>query len=362
MKTILLEGSVLSKQVANGISNYLSNLVLYSSQPEPALNFNTRVMVRNGYDKNIFIKELRLPKSKFLLVSERDFFNSLIFGRLSESVDLFHSPYMFLPPKGSKRFNLLTVHDLINLENPFNLRNKSREIMLRMAISRADHFICISNSTKQKLKEHFPRLSEEQLHTIYQGIDGLFLSSLEGEAAEIALGEPYLLYVGQRSGYKNFNSLLRFLALTSWKSKLNVLCVGGGNFTLKESQDIESYKLKNVVKHVGYTTNLQLKYLYENAFALAYTSLHEGFGLPIIEAMACGCAVLCGNFSSMKEVSSNHAILMNDFSVESFENALAGVTEFTQKRKSEARVYAQQFTWEKTSNNTIKLYGDLLGV
>jgi glycosyltransferase involved in cell wall biosynthesis len=361
MKSVFLEGSIFSTQIASGISNYLCNLLYYLKGQERKCGFQSKALVVHGYKRNVFIKQKNIQKEQLILQSKATFFYNILTGSLNCPATIFHSPYMFLPPRSEKHINLLTVHDLINFEKEFSVRDYLREKLLKTAIERADHFICISQTTKNKLKEKFPHLDEKRMHVIHQGIDELFIGNQKGSQSGIEIDKPYLLYVGERTGYKNFDSLLKFFSSAFCRKDFNILCVGGGSFTHKELYELHRLDIEKKVKHVGFIATSQLKFLYENAFALAYTSLHEGFGLPIIEALASGCPVLCGDFSSMKEISSKYSILMKDFSPKSFEDAISRIESISTQQKLLAKQYAGQFSWERTANKTLDLYCQLIG-
>src|SRR5258706_5899065 len=142
--------------------------------------------------------------------------------------------------------------------------------------------------------------------------------------------------------------------------KLKILCVGGGPFSKQELALLNRHQLDNAIQHVGYSSTEDLKFLYQHAVALTYTSLQEGFGLPILEAMASGCPVICGNFSSMRETSGSHAILVEDFLVKSLEEAIARDSSLQRSDIDRARLYAATVSWEKTAIRTLSLYATLL--
>ncbi len=359
MKQIYLEGSKLSYDVASGISNYIANLVRNFKRYEHQYDFRTTVGFLNKVPReNVFYADVSdLVGSDFTINSYATFVGHVVAGTLR--FDLFHSPYMFLPPKSRDRINLLTVHDTINLERPFSVRSQVRDIMLRRSIVRANFLICISESTKERLKSHFPHLRDDSIFVIYQGIDDIFFSAVS-PVEQQEVGRPYLLYVGQRGDYKNFESLLDFASKSNAAKDFGILCVGGGMFSSEELRKIAKLNLTNRVFHAGYVSNDVLKSIYKNAVALAYTSLHEGFGLPILEAMAVGCPVICGNFSAMKEIADGHAALVDDFSIDSMEMALQRVLETDQRDLANAAAYARRFSWKKTAIETLQAYAMVL--
>lgn len=358
MKRVLIEGSIFSRQVASGISNYLGKLIELGIGIDSDPQIDSKVLLLEPNPENIFLKGLQVDKALFQFDTPARFYRRIITGSFND-VNLFHSPYMFLPRRSRGMTNLLTVHDLINLRQPFSVRAKSREMMLRLAISRADHFICISDTTKNELLNFYPVTDPARVHVIHQGIDETFHRPDPGEQVSLP-DKPFILYVGARDGYKNFQALLSFYQNSRWKNDIDILCVGGGPFNPAEQTFIHSNNLERLIRHTGFISTGQLKTLYQNAFALAYTSTAEGFGLPILEAMASQCPVICGNFSSMKEVAGGNAILVDDFSAESIDAALRRVNLLTPSDRERARKYSQNFTWKKTALNTMALYQSLL--
>lgn len=359
MNKILFDGSKLSFDVAGGVVNYINNLKKYFIIHEANFQIETNLLVFKNKDRTTLktktIEELRSIK----IAGYFKFFKIILFG-MPKEYRLFHSPYMFLPPKKKNAINVLTVLDMINFERPFTIRNKLREVALRLAIKRADYYICISNATKNKLQTYFPSVRDDQIKVTYLGIEESFLSTSSSTEFNHLTQDPYLLYVGQRSDYKNFNSLIELMASSRLSEEIKILCVGGGKFNDHELSLLKTNNLNKIIVHVGYSDLEGLKHLYQNALALAYTSLEEGFGLPILEAMASGCPVICGNFSSMKEIAGGHAILVDDFSIQSLEKAVIHASAINKNEIAKAKSYAASFTWDKTAINTLSIYSQLI--
>jgi glycosyltransferase involved in cell wall biosynthesis len=353
---ILLEGSRLSSDFAGGVVNYLNNLIRYYQIHDTNLGIQSHVLLINKMPDGTYKKDSHREIFKNSMVkTSLQFAKMMLFGVSKEYV-IFHSPYMFLPPKRKNRINILTILDMINFERPLSTRNILRESMLRLAIKRADFYVCISEATKTKLQFHFSQIKDNKILVTHLGIEESFLTEPKSEKFKELARKKYLLYVGQRSGYKNFTALVKFIALSRRGAGIKVLCVGGGKFSKDEMVLLRKYNLVDTITHVGYSTLEDLKFLYQNAIALAYTSLAEGFGLPILEAMASRCPVICGNFSSMKEIAGGHAILVDDFSVSSMEEAIEKAISIDEDAIDEAKSYASKFTWENTAVETLSLY------
>lgn len=360
MNKIFFDGTKLSADVAGGVVNYIIQLCNYYKRYGTTHNIQIEIVLFKKLPENTSLKESESKAiyESSLMMTYFQFMKSMLFG-LSEEYIIFHSPYMFLPPKKKNRINILTVLDLINLEKPFTIRNYLRKSALLLGIKRADFYICISEATKAKLQTHFPEIKDNQIAVTYLGVDQTFMQTATSLQFQELTQDPYLLYVGQRKEYKNFIALIKFMASSAKNKKLKVLCVGGGKFTPEEIELLHQYNLMKTIIHVGYSSTEDLKFLYQHAVALAYTSLAEGFGLPILEAMASRCPVICGNFSSMKEIAGGHAVLVDDFSVQSLEKAIELVGSLSASDIENARTYASDFTWEKTALNTLSLYNQL---
>lgn len=360
MDKVRIDGSVLSKQIASGISSYLINIYSYFKKLEQAYGIQTSATVLNALpEHNMLYRDSSLREGDFETVSTIRFIFSLVF-RADPKYRIYHSPYMHLPRRTTRHINLLTVHDLINFKTATGWRGRIRKYLLDITLARADYFICISQTTRAELLRYRPGIPADRIFVVSQGIDPLFLENdLVPPPAAIA-GKPYLLYVGQRGGYKNFASLITLFSRPGIRERFNLVCVGGGRFTAAEQQRLTQQGLGDTVVHTGYLTNHQLRGVYQHARALLYASQEEGFGLPILEAMACLCPVVTGNFSSMKEVGSTHAILVDDYSADSLQQGIDLALGLSAAQKQNAKHYAQNFTWEETAKKTLAVYKAIL--
>jgi glycosyltransferase involved in cell wall biosynthesis len=316
--------------------------------------------VGNIPKENIFFANSGLAAHAFDFITKAEFFRQLVFSTSSD-FDLYHSPYMFLPPMQKNRPNVVTVHDLINIKYHQGISGTLRRQLLINTLNRADYYICISNSTRNELLNLFPAIESDRIFVIHQGIDSDFFLRKSTESLQANFeNSPYLFYVGQRGGYKNFNALVDFLASSKRTKQMSLICAGGGAFSPEEKKILQQKGLVQRVSHSGYVSMSGLQQLYRNAVALLYPSLEEGFGLPILEAMACNCPVITGNFSSMKEVAGQHAILLSDYSVDAIEAGVEQAQKITSLELSDARTYSENFTWEKTATATLDAYATII--
>src|SRR5258708_24164321 len=248
MTRIILEGSRLSVDVAGGVVTYINNLFEQYQIHEANYRIQSYILLLNKLPSGNSLNQSEHEARKSIVKTYFRFIKSILFG-FPEQYVLFHSPYMFLPPRQKGRINLLTVLDMINFEKPFGIRNKFREISLRLAIKRADYYICISEATKEKLQTYFPSIKDHQIIVTHLGIDNNFLSPSTSMNFANLVNTPYLLYVGQRGGYKNFDSLIPFMAQSPLGKKLKILCVGGGPFSKQELALLNRHQLDNAIQH-----------------------------------------------------------------------------------------------------------------
>ena len=181
----------------------------------------------------------------------------------------------------------------------------------KLAVERAALIITPSRATASDLREFFPGLRAEVI-TIPWGVGEHFLRSPQGPEPEPEPepehARPYLLYVGARGTYKNFGLLGRALAGTTGLDDLRLVLVGGEPLLDAERASLtDALRAPERLSHVASATDATLRRLYDGAAALVITSRREGFGLPILEAMARGCPVACARGGSSEEVSAGFA-------------------------------------------------------
>jgi glycosyltransferase involved in cell wall biosynthesis len=228
----------------------------------------------------------------------------------------------------------------------------------RRSIARADRIICISEATKQDLLHFFPEAADKT-SVVYLASS---LTDISARPDASRLPGEYLLYVGARSGYKNFALFCDAMAmLPPTFDRLHVVCFGGGKLTSVE-------RARSSVKALGHRI-LQvsggddaLKALYKGAAALVYPSIYEGFGIPVCEAMSLGCPVICTPTSSLPEVAGTAAEYFDSGDAESLASAIDRVLT-DGGRKEELRNaglrQARRFSWDACASETAAVYREL---
>jgi len=278
------------------------------------------------------------------------------------NVDIFHETYYSLSdfcPSSAKR--LITVYDMIHEKFADNFPGGDKMLRIKAyAVKRADHVICISQNTQRDLVE-IMGVPEEKTSVVYLGHS---IGSKESESKPAVITNPYILYVGRREGYKNFEKLLHAYADSSLlKNEFNIVCFGGGGFSTRESGLMQSLNLSRTrVIHMSGGDDL-LGGLFASAALFVYPSLYEGFGLSPLEAMAFGCPVVCANSSCLPEVVGDAAELFDPADAYDMRMAIEKVVlspELASLLAERGRERIKLYSWEKCARETLKVYQKVL--
>lgn len=298
----------------------------------------------------------------------------LLLSKLSPSI--IHSTYFYEnynKPRFQNARKVLTIYDLIHEKYGDQCKDSSDTIRLKKrAIINNDHIICISHKTKADLQEYYD-VPGEKVSVTHLGVDPTFLNfngshidHIEHPCPDlykIFAGKPYLLYVGSREGYKNFLFLLEALCkLDFFFSEFNLVCYGGGPLKKIEADILYKYnvEISSVLFLSGSDKNLAM--LYKNAVAFIYPSLYEGFGIPPLEAMSVGCAVISSDGGSMPEILCDAAAYFDPQNYESIMFQLCNVLQnegFRKKLIERGNVLSKNYTWDKCSKKTLAIYRSL---
>ena len=251
-----------------------------------------------------------------------------------------------------KRPYIITVHDLIEFKfkHLFMESNSNRE-HIKKAVMNANRLIAISNNTKQDLLEIFD-LNPDKIDVIHHGYN-----NSPSPASENKLGD-YLLFVGDRRGYKNFVLFIKSIApLLNREKTLKVVCVGSP-FSREEQSLFYQLKIHEqlIAKRVDEDT---LNTLYAHAKAFVYPSLYEGFGLPVLEAFSNGCPTCLSDSSCFPEIAADAAQYFDPTERHSILDAVEKVvydTELVAQLKMAGKKQLANYSWEKTARETLASY------
>lgn len=266
--------------------------------------------------------------------------------------DVFHASNWALPRTKSKL--ITTIHDLTFLKypqthTPYSVAAHTRH--LNQAKKYADRIIAVSESTKKDLIDY--GIPTEKITVIYEAAGSIFRPVDPRDVkAKHGLTKPYFLSVGTREPRKNLQRLIEAFSKLPTRSDLEVTLVIVGPIGWGES-----LKIPSNVRFLGFVPDEDLAGLYSGAKAFVYPTLYEGFGLPVLEALNCGCPVITSNLSSLPEVGGEAAIYVNPLSVAEITQAMAAVRKLNLSGKSLTQ--AKKFSWEKTAKATLKVYQEV---
>ena len=273
--------------------------------------------------------------------------------------DLVHETYYAaggVAPRSAKV--VLTVYDMIHERFPeyFSIASPTRREKA-LAVARADHVICISDQTKLDLIE-FLGVSPAKISVVHLGFS--LTATPQATVDGGALSGQFVLYVGARSGHKNFVGLLHAYADSQLlKDEFDLVCFGGGELTAKERELIKELGIPaEKVRQVSGNDGLLGRY-YQAARAFVYPSMYEGFGIPPLEAMSFGCPVICSNTSSIPEVVGDAAVQFDPANYESMQKAIENVVGNDKLRKNLIQKGNDRlgcFSWERCARETLDVY------
>jgi len=360
MPIIAYDPQIFSSQTHGGISRYFCEI---SSRIGRFPGVKTTIVAPlhiNSYVTTLssdLVSGFKLPQTRFTRALLRKL-AMLVGDRILRSMnpDIIHETYYYpshIGPRSAKR--VLTIYDMIDEKFKPDFHGSGKTSSHKaLAAKRADHIICISEATRHDAVEILG-LPIDQTSVIHLGF-GLMEGDDETSKAPI-LGKPFLLYVGNRGGYKNFLMLLRALATSKqFRTQFRLICFGGGAFSVAETKAIRSYGLGNeqVIYLAGH--DKVLGNLYRNASAFVYPSLYEGFGIPPLEAMSFGCPVVCSNTSAIPEVVGNAGKYFDPHDPESMRLAIERVLESNQVQedlRAKGRLRLAAFSWDRCAADTL---------
>lgn len=292
-----------------------------------------------------------LPDSLSLLHPFEAFWLSALLLRVHPRV--YFSPG-FNPPLWSPVPFVFTIHDLIHLRFPEETSARKRayyRFVVRPATARAYRVLTVSEFSKREILE-WARLPEYKVVVVGNGVGPEF--SPQGKRHEP--GYPYVFYVGNTKPHKNFNRLLEAFARSGLLGEVRLVCTGSPSKRVLSL--IQELGLERHVVFAGTIPDELLPAYYRGALALIFPSLYEGFGLPTLEAMACGIPVVTSSVTSLPEVVGDAAVLVDPYDVESIAWGIQRVVEDSFLREELRRKgleRAKQFSWDKTAELTWKV-------
>lgn len=271
--------------------------------------------------------------------------------------------------------SVVTVHDLSFLRMPERFPTAKRLYLTqlcRRSVAKAQRVIAVSRQTADDLV-HFFGIAAQKIEVVYNGVAANFVplaaSECEHFRQQIEVPERFLLYVGTLEPRKNLERLLE--AFARWRSQTSahnhdvglILAGAQGWFYEQIFEQVRALGLEGRVRFPGFIPAAELPYWYNSALAFVYPSLFEGFGLPVLEAMACGTPVICSRAASLLEVADEAALT---FAPEDTEGLVACLeqTVVDEALRCDLRqrglARAQRFSWRRCAQETLTVYETLL--
>lgn len=275
--------------------------------------------------------------------------------------DIFHETYYSpksVSPPGSRI--VVTVYDMIHELYPefFPLSDRTKEYK-KIAVERADHIICISDNTRNDLIRLLG-VSQDKISVVHLGF-GLAHNAFAKLPDQ---KRPFLLYVGLRNGYKNFEGLLSaYASCSELRDNYDLVAFGGGVLRPLEFEMLQRLDVPlEQVRHIAGDDEV-LASLYQQATAFVYPSLYEGFGIPPLEAMSFDCPVVCSYSSSIPEVVADAALQFNPSDNDAIADALVKLLSSSSLRTNlinRGRDRVKLFSWDKCATETLEVYKSLI--
>lgn len=364
---ILYDYQIFTNQIYGGISRYYYELIRVFNE-----KFDFDVGLPFQLSNNHYISTSDLvkhkpffPKNKFKGKHKlQTVFNKYCgINKIKKNdFDVFHPTYYdryFLNHIGNKPF-VITVYDMIyeKFSETFKLNDNIADNK-KLIVEKASKIIAISKSTKNDLIEIFGT-DDKKIEVIHLG------NSMQAPLSNGVFSiEPsnYILFVGSRSFYKNFNRFIHSISpLLVKESDLSIVCVGGGAFG---SDELNIFNKLNITDKVFQfdINDEKLPYFYKEALVFVFPSLYEGFGIPILESFACNCPLVCSNTSSLSEIAGDAALLFDPYDEESIADTISKVifnNDLGDLLRKKGQERLKQFSWVNTARKTKEVYEKLL--
>ena len=342
---------------STGTTTYALNLVnyLYSLQPKlittsPLAQHDcylisddkTSEQGLKGHFNRLVWTQFQLPKIY------RELKSQLIFSPISEA------------PLWSQCRSIVMVHDFIPLRFPkrFSPLTPYHRYYVPQVLKQSEHLICNSQSTAQDIVK-FCNIPANKITPILLAYDANHFRPIIEKDSQSRSLYPYFLYIGRHDPYKNISRVIS--AFANLKSREYQLWLSGPSdkrYTPALKQQAQELGVADRIKFLDYVPYEDLPRIIGEAIALVFPSLWEGFGLPVLEAMACGTPVITSNLSSLPEVAGDAAILIDPYRVEEITDAMQAIANDTGLRSHLSQLGLQRaslFSWEKTGKATVEV-------
>lgn len=351
-----------------GIGTYTRNLVRALGELDPENQYILFAGQQGADDLEDLPDNFRMVIERSPSYSIRELM-ALSWRLFRLKVDLYHSTHYVLPAIVPCRA-VVTIHDIIHLLYPEFLPSTLAffyaQRMIRRSLSRGDRIIAVSQNTKTDLMDYF-KVDGRKIRVVYSGVTDRYRKNLSDSEIsawleEFGIDQPYLLFVGNPKPHKNLDNVVKAYArsLEIFDYEADLVCVGDREgMEFKVRQRAEQLGLKNRIRLVGHVPEEALPALYQGATLFVFPTLYEGFGLPVIEAMASGVPVITSKTSALREIAEGYGHLVNPLDVEEIAKAMAQCMADPEHREALIKLglrRADDFRWSRTAEQTLEVY------
>lgn len=359
---ILYDHQIFTDQQYGGISRYFYELIKrfdgVENSSDVATLFSNNAYYNDSVNPNLKTFNYNFKgKGRITRLINQRFSNTII---KKDDFDVFHPTYYdpyFLKNIKNKPF-VVTFYDMIHekFSHQFNELKADTKIFenKKRLLEQSSKVIAISETTKQDIIEIFG-VDSEKIDVVYLGNSLRYNSENQTRIVE----EDYILFIGNRGTYKNFIFFVTAIADLLVNNNLKLICAGGGEFTIQELRLLKSLNIVNQVVLKKIINDEILANYYSNALFFCFPSLYEGFGIPVLEAFACGCPALLSNGGSLPEIGGDSAIYFDATNLNSLiseANKLLSDELLRKKLVEKGNARLNQFSWDKTYLDHLKIY------
>lgn len=359
-----------------GVGNYLHNLLLELAKIDKINNYTLFFYSLRNLDStratqyNFKCKKtvsLKIPQLLLEFLWDNLRFPPIEFfiGRAS----IFHNNFFL--PSTKKAKGIITIHDMSFFAYPELHTKTVRRFKSKVPKScfRATKIITVSNFSKREILKYI-NIPEEKIKVIYNGLI-LQTQKFKGNEDDIlkkySLAKKYILYVGTIEPRKNLEGLINaFKMLISdekYKNKYNLVIVGKPGWKYETFiKTLGNLGIQDKVKLIGYIPDEELPAIYKHASLFLYPSIYEGFGLPVLEAMAYGIPVITSNISSLPEIAGDAALLIDPYNYKEIRDGMVDILSTDQLKNQlikRGKERVKKFSWKNTAEKTLKVYKEV---
>lgn len=368
-KVNVIINAILYHEKPRGVGIYLNNLIQELSKTDDT---NTYIIYYASWMKNYSFLKIKKENFKFVKANilrnriMRNLYQLLVFPLVISKFDpdIVHIPDT--SPVLLKRYKTVsTIHDIAEYTYPqkySKVQALARKAIVNIQCKRSDKIITVSEFSRKNIIRNF-LLDEDRVIKIYNGVNLDTFKSIEsfnvGSKFNLA-SEKYFLYVGEIERTKNVSVVVNAIRNLKCKDQFKfVICGKRGNDYENIKHQIENLGVEKKVVFTGYVSEVELRELYSHCFTFIFPSLFEGFGLPVLEAMACGAPVICSNASAIPEVGGDCVLKFDPLSENELLKKiyfLINNSEVRENMISKGKIRTSKFKWQETARMTIDVY------